>query len=123
MLKSRIRTVYSNVVLFPPGLFELDGEPLREIYFDLNDKPCQHRFHKHNRVHLSLLFPSTCKPSDESDASMLGRETVHAPAAVQTHMDSSPSSAIPDYLSVTVTPNVALGSVLYSVISSLSDKP
>ncbi|KAL7692094.1 hypothetical protein Plhal304r1_c007g0027521 [Plasmopara halstedii] len=51
MLKSRARTVYFSAVSCPPGLFDPDGEPFREIYFDIGEKPCfvQHHFYKLNR--------------------------------------------------------------------------
>ena len=51
-LKSRDRTVYFHAVQCPAGLFLENGEPIREIYFDPEDKPSfvQHRLRKLNRV-------------------------------------------------------------------------
>ena len=51
-LKSRDRTVCFHAFQYPAGLFLENGEALRDIYFDPEDKPCfvQHRLRKLNRV-------------------------------------------------------------------------
>ncbi|POM73523.1 Hypothetical protein PHPALM_9621 [Phytophthora palmivora] len=85
-LKSRDRTVYFNSQRCPSGLFLEDDEPLREIYFDTEEKPCfvQHRIRKYNRV----KPPSLRKPivpqspttrSDDGDNSMRGDDTSSRP--------------------------------------------
>ncbi|KAI9914643.1 hypothetical protein PsorP6_007470 [Peronosclerospora sorghi] len=57
-LNSRDRTVYFSSVNYPSGLILPCGEPLREIQFDPNEKPCfvQHRLRKSNRLKPTSLF-------------------------------------------------------------------
>ncbi|KAF4135668.1 hypothetical protein GN958_ATG15140 [Phytophthora infestans] len=91
MLKSRARTVYFNSVACPQGLFEPNGEPLREVFFDPADKPCfvQHRMFKYNRVRPPSLRPSPRRPSDVSDASMRTDDASASPLADGTLVSSS----------------------------------
>ncbi|ETI40434.1 hypothetical protein L914_13616 [Phytophthora nicotianae] len=99
MLKSKARTVYFNSVACPPGLFEPSGEPLREIFFVQDEKPCfvQHRFHKFNRTRPPSLRPSPRRPSDVSDASMRSEDDGSSPNSAEVSSGPSPSD----------TPNVS----------------
>ena len=57
-LKFRYRIVYFNAVQCPPGLMLEYGDPLRKIFFDLDNKPCfvQYRLRKFNQVKPPLLL-------------------------------------------------------------------
>ncbi|KAI9917441.1 hypothetical protein PsorP6_012983 [Peronosclerospora sorghi] len=110
-LKSRDRTVYFSSMNCPAGVILPSGEPLREIYFDSNEKPCfvQHRLRKYNRVTAQSLrqrppSPKKDKEVTTDDASM-GEEPVPL-----SHTDLSPSDdAMMDGPS---TQDVPLGSIL-----------
>jgi len=96
-VKSRGRTVYFNHVGCPPGLFEPEGEPLREIYFDPDEKPCfvQHRMRKYNSVTPPSLRPKQRRESDMSvDSTRSGTgEGVSTPPHGSAALDSSRGSA------------------------------
>ncbi|KAG2506846.1 hypothetical protein JM18_009196 [Phytophthora kernoviae] len=104
LLQSRGRTIYFGEVGCPKGLFDSDGNPLREIYFVEDDKPCfvQHRLRKYNRAKPpSLRQPPRRVSTISADASMEGDDASMGegesapvlPTTLDSERDSPPSAS------------------------------
>ncbi|POM67869.1 Hypothetical protein PHPALM_16048 [Phytophthora palmivora] len=131
-LKSRDRTVYFNDKKCPTGIFLENGEPLREIYFHPDDKPCfvQHRTRKFNRVkppHLrkvaSAPAPDAADDGDKSmgsadDSSLHDVDDTSSGDANMGDGESSPSPAISPTVSSSPAPSVVSTPTLASGVTS-----